>query len=111
MKRRGARCGRGKESGYHSVRRSMVKRRKRTVAPPPSGCPLGECMRLLGSASAAHVIWYLSAGERCCTELHPDIGDVSPKVLTASLRKLQREGVVKLGEAAFPGTQVPDHVC
>ena len=65
------------ESGYHLVRRSMVKRRKSKVLPPPSGCPLSRCMRLLGGAWTAHVIWYLREGERCFTELQVDIGGVS----------------------------------
>lgn len=50
------------ESGYHLVSRGMVKRRKSTVAPPPSECPLSQCMGLLGGAWTAQVIWYLREG-------------------------------------------------
>src|SRR5512139_3687150 len=72
----------------------MVKRRKSSVPPPPTQCPLGDCMRVLGGAWTAHVIWYLRGGERCFTELQLDIGKVSAKVLTNCLRKLEREGII-----------------
>jgi DNA-binding HxlR family transcriptional regulator len=52
-------------------------------------------MRLLAAAWTAHVIWYLREGERCFTELQTDISGVSAKVLTSSLRKLEREGVIE----------------
>jgi DNA-binding HxlR family transcriptional regulator len=73
----------------------MVKRRKSKVSPPPSECPLSQCMRLLGSAWTAHVIWYLRDGERCFSELHSDITGVSAKMLTTSLRNLERERVIE----------------
>ena len=62
-------------------------------------------MRLLSSAWTTHVLWYLKEGERCFTELQHDIGQVSPKVLTNSLRKLEREGIVqRLTRATSPPT-------
>ena len=73
----------------------MVKRRKSTVPPPPSQCPLDQCMRLLAGAWTADVIWYLSEGRRCFTELQADLKGVSAKMLTARLRKLEREGVIE----------------
>jgi DNA-binding HxlR family transcriptional regulator len=73
----------------------MVKRRKSKVPPPPTECPLTQCMRLLGGAWTAHIIWYLSEGERCFTELQTDIGRVSAKMLTNRLRQLEREGIVE----------------
>jgi DNA-binding HxlR family transcriptional regulator len=51
-------------------------------------------MRLLGSAWTARVMWYLREGERCFTELETDLQGVSAKVLTARLRRLEREGIV-----------------
>jgi DNA-binding HxlR family transcriptional regulator len=51
-------------------------------------------MSLIGGAWTANVIWYLREGERCFTELLTDLKGVSPKVLTARLRKLEREGVL-----------------
>lgn len=73
----------------------MVRRRKSKVTPPPSECPLGQCMRLLAGAWTAHVIWYLREGERCFTELQTDIHGISAKMLTTRLRKLERDGVIE----------------
>jgi DNA-binding HxlR family transcriptional regulator len=83
----------------------MVKRRKTRVPPPPSECPVSECMNLIGSAWTANVIWYLREGERCFTELQTDLNGVSAKVLTVRLRTLQREGIVeRLERATSPPT-------
>jgi DNA-binding HxlR family transcriptional regulator len=72
----------------------MVKRRKSQVPPPPSECPLSECMHLLAGTWTAHVIWYLRDGGRCFTELSNDIAGVSAKMLADRLRKLERNGVI-----------------
>src|ERR1051325_5268989 len=93
------------ESGYHLVRRLMVKRRKSTVPPPPAGWSLHQCMRLLAGAWTADVIWYLRGGKRCFTELQTDIKGVSPKMLTSRLRKLERDGVIeRFGRPTSPPT-------
>lgn len=73
----------------------MVKRRRSKVPPPPSECPLTQCMRVLAGTWTAHVIWYLREGERCFTELQLDIGGVSAKMLTDRLRKLEGEGIIE----------------
>lgn len=73
----------------------MVKRRKRKLPPPPTGCAIGDCMGLIAGAWTAHVLWYLRAGESCFTELHHDIAGISAKMLTNRLRKLERAGVVE----------------
>lgn len=65
------------------------------MPPPPSECPLKECVRLLGGAWTADVIWYLQEGERCFTELRTDLKGVSAKMLTSRLRRLEREGIVE----------------
>jgi DNA-binding HxlR family transcriptional regulator len=75
----------------------MVKRRKSTVPPPPSECPLNQCTRLLAGAWTADVIWYLRDGRRCFTELQTDLKGVSAKMLTSRLRKLERDGVIERG--------------
>ena len=74
---------------------TMVKRRKSKVQPPPTECPLSQCMRLLAGTWTAHVIWYLREGERCFTELQTDIMGVSAKMLTNRLRKLESNGVIE----------------
>jgi len=93
------------ESGYHLVSRPMVKRRKTQVPPPPADCSLSQCMRLIGGAWTAHVIWYLREGGRCFTELRHDIAGVSAKMLTSRLRKLEQEGIIERhGKPTSPPT-------
>lgn len=71
-----------------------LKIRKNKSRQPPHGCPLTECMSFLGGAWTPNVIWSLSGGPRRFSELRLDIPPVSPKVLTARLRELERRGVV-----------------
>jgi DNA-binding HxlR family transcriptional regulator len=52
-------------------------------------------MGLLSGAWTADAIWYLREGERCFTELRTDLKGVSAKMLTARLRRLEREGIVE----------------
>ena len=73
----------------------MIKRRKSKVPPPPTACPINQCMRVLASAWTGHVLWYLREGDRCFTELQIDIGGISAKVLTDRLRSLEREGIIE----------------
>lgn len=71
-----------------------VKRRKNKSPHPPGGCPLTQCMRMLGGAWTPNVIWYLRAGPRRFSELMADIPGVSPKVFTARLKKLVNDGIL-----------------
>jgi DNA-binding HxlR family transcriptional regulator len=72
-----------------------VKVRKSTAPPPPPGCPMGTCMALLGGAWTTNVIWQLSGGPRRFGELCRDIPGISPKMLTARLRDLEKKRVVR----------------
>jgi DNA-binding HxlR family transcriptional regulator len=71
-----------------------LKMRKSKAPPPPTGCPMGTCMTLLGGAWTTNVVWQLSGGPRRFGELLKDIPGVSPKMLTARLRLLEDKGVV-----------------
>lgn len=71
-----------------------LKMRRNKAGPPPEGCPLTECLALIGGAWTPNVIWYLSAGPRRFSELKADIGPVSAKVLSQRLRELQQRGVI-----------------
>ncbi len=71
-----------------------VKRRKTKAIAPPEGCPLTQCMRVLGGAWTPNVIWYLREEPRRFSELMADIPGVSPKVFTARLKKLMRDGIL-----------------
>ncbi|GAB4363541.1 MAG: helix-turn-helix domain-containing protein [Bryobacter sp.] len=77
----------------------MVKRRKTKVA-PPAGCPLRSCMDLIAGAWTADVLWYLRGGERCFSELQQDLQGVSAKMLTARLKRLERDGLLERHERA-----------
>jgi DNA-binding HxlR family transcriptional regulator len=72
----------------------LLKVRKNKAPPPMPGCPLTECMALLGGAWTPNIIWYLSAGPRRFGELRIDISAISAKVLSSRLRDLHDRGVV-----------------
>jgi DNA-binding HxlR family transcriptional regulator len=71
-----------------------VKRRKSKVAPPPVGCPLTACMQFLKGAWTPNIIWYLRSEPRRFSELMADIPGVSPKVFSARLKRLERDGIL-----------------
>jgi DNA-binding HxlR family transcriptional regulator len=72
----------------------LVRYRPSRVEPPPTECPLTECLSLLGGAWTPNVVWYLRAGPRRFNELRGDVAGISAKVLSARLRKLAADGVV-----------------
>lgn len=72
-----------------------LKVRKSQAPPPVPGCPLSECMALLGGAWTPNVIWHLSGGPRRFSELRSDMPGLSAKTLSARLRDLQAKGVVR----------------
>ena len=55
---------------------------------------MGTCMALLRGAWTTNVIWQLSGGPRRFGELCRDIPGISPKVLAARLRELEKKRVV-----------------
>lgn len=69
---------------------------KQTTAKPhaTNGCPLLECLSVIGGAWAPSVIWKLSEGPMRFSELKASITQVSPKVLTTRLKELEASGVV-----------------
>src|SRR5690349_10294622 len=71
----------------------MVPRRKSRVPPPV--CPLTTCMRVIGGAWTPHVVWYLRETPRRFSELKADLAGVSAKTLSARLRRLEDDGVVR----------------
>jgi len=72
----------------------VVPYRPSRVDAPPEGCPLTECMALLGGAWTPNIIWYLREGPRRFNELRGDVAGVSAKVLSARLRRLAADGLV-----------------
>jgi DNA-binding HxlR family transcriptional regulator len=73
---------------------ALKVRKNKSPAAPPS-CPVGECMALLGGAWTPNVVWYLSGGPRRFGELRIDMPPISPKMLSARLKKLETKGVVR----------------
>ena len=71
-----------------------LKLRKSKAPPPPPGCPMAECMKLLGGTWTPNLIWVLSGGPRRFGELRKDIARISPKMLAARLRILEEKGVI-----------------
>lgn len=78
----------------------MLPRRRNRVEPPPERCPLNECLRFIGQAWTPNIIWYLSHQPRRFSELKADLAGISAKVLTARLRQLERDGLVRREELA-----------
>ncbi|RKH69032.1 winged helix-turn-helix transcriptional regulator [Corallococcus llansteffanensis] len=72
----------------------MLRRRKNKTPPLPPLCPLAECMKLLGGAWTANLVWRLSGDPRRFSELRADIPRISAKVLSARLRALEKNGVL-----------------
>ena len=71
-----------------------LKVRRSRAPPPPPGCPMAACMEILGGAWTPNLIWKLSGDPRRFGELMRDIPGISPKMLTARLRDLEKKGVV-----------------
>ncbi len=71
-----------------------VPMRKNRVAPPPTECPLTECMRVIGGAWKPHIIWNLRDAPRRFSELRRDVHGISAKMLSARLVELERMGVI-----------------
>jgi len=73
----------------------MALRIRKNQSPDiPNGCPLMECMSVLGGAWATNIIWYLCGGPRRFSELKIDIPAISAKVLTTRLRELESKGMI-----------------
>lgn len=67
---------------------------KSLAPPPPAGCPMQNCMKLLGGAWTPDIVWHLSGGPRRFGELQKDIARISPKMLTSRLRTLEEKAVI-----------------
>lgn len=72
-----------------------LKVKKNKSPPVPFGCPLSECMSVLGGAWTPNVVWSLSGGVRRFSELRVDIPPISAKVLTVRLKELESKGIIK----------------
>lgn len=59
------------------------------------GCPVQATSNVLAGKWKVLIVWHLSFGSRRFAEIRDLLPGVSEKVLTAQLRDLQRDGVIK----------------
>jgi DNA-binding HxlR family transcriptional regulator len=61
---------------------------------PPEACPVRDVIDKIGDKWSVLVLLHLHHGDMRFTALRRTIPDISQRVLTATLRKLEREGLV-----------------
>jgi DNA-binding HxlR family transcriptional regulator len=67
---------------------------KRANPRPAGPCNVGDAVEVLGGGWKGDILWFLKDGPRRFMELRRLIPAISPKVLTQSLRSLERDGLV-----------------
>jgi DNA-binding HxlR family transcriptional regulator len=60
----------------------------------PTGCPLTAALNAIGGKWSMICLYWLDAGKRRFNELQRLMPDISHKVLIATLRNLEKEGLV-----------------
>ena len=64
-------------------------------APDLSGCPVRDVLDHVSTKWTALILLTLQAGPRRFNQLHRDVPDISKRMLTQSLRDLERDGLVQ----------------
>ena len=64
------------------------------AAPHPSTCRAREVLQRVGDKWSVYVIDMLGHGTRRFSELHRDIDGITSRMLTVTLRGLERDGIV-----------------
>jgi len=62
---------------------------------PNYGCPVKATTRVLAGKWKVAIVWHLSFGTRRFTEIRDLLPGVSEKVLTAQLRRLEQDSVLR----------------
>ena len=62
---------------------------------PKYGCPVKATTRVLAGKWKVAIVWHLSFGTKRFAEIRDLLEGVSEKVLTAQLRKLEEDGVLR----------------
>ena len=63
---------------------------------PDDPCPFGPAVEILLPRWTSHILWVLSEhGTLRFSQLRGLIPDITPKVLTERLRKLERDGLIR----------------
>ncbi len=60
-----------------------------------SGCPVQATSKALAGKWKVAIVWHLSFSSRRFSELRRLLPGISEKVLTAQIRELERDGIVK----------------
>ncbi len=79
------------ENGQNIETQAMA----RVISLDPATCPVRQVMDGLGDKWSILVMTALSMSQRRFSELRRDIPDVSQKMLTHTLRKLERDGLIE----------------
>lgn len=72
---------------------ALPLRKNRALEAEPT-CPLQACMRVLAGTWTPNLVWVLRGGPRRFGELRVDLPQISAKVLSASLKRMEQQGVV-----------------
>jgi DNA-binding HxlR family transcriptional regulator len=65
-----------------------------TALPPPGACQASEVLGRVGDKWSLQVIFSLGGGTRRFTDLKRGIGGISQRMLTVTLRGLERDGII-----------------
>lgn len=57
-------------------------------------CPIRDVLDRIGDRWSLLILWSLASATRRFTELKRDIGDISQRMLTQTLRRLEHDGLV-----------------
>ncbi|MBL9124213.1 MAG: helix-turn-helix transcriptional regulator [Planctomycetaceae bacterium] len=83
---------------------SIPNQREFTMPPAPNildqGCPAQQALATIADKWAAIIVYALASGTKRFGELQRSIGGVSQKMLTQTLRNLERDGLVE--RTVFP---------
>ena len=73
----------------------MTTAARRDWPPPrPENCTAREVLDRVGDKWTAHVVALLGTGTMRFTEIRRSVDGISPRMLTVTLRALEREGVI-----------------
>ncbi len=64
------------------------------ILPPPGACQASEVLGRVGDKWSLQVIFSLGDGARRFTDLKRGIGGISQRMLTVTLRGLERDGII-----------------
>ncbi len=67
---------------------------------PNQNCPVSATLQLIGGKYKALLLWHLTDGSLRFSQLQRQVPEATPKMLTAQLRELERDGM--LSRTVYP---------